>query len=165
MFHTVVIGYRSWRMNPQTFGLDGPVSKIEWPPDCKIEAICAPIHVKTLKDPEPHIAPGSQCMCGLYAYHDLAAAQESYCQNKHAVIGVAAFWGKLEIHTSGFKAQYGRLLAIADYTMSEVGDLDRSSILEGVVERYGIPAIPVDLLEQYGSTFGEHIGTQFDDPE
>lgn len=152
-------------MNFQTFGLDGPVSKVEWPPDRKLEAVCAEMPIKTLKDPEPHDAPGHNCMCGLYAFHDLSSAMESYCQNKHAAIGVAAFWGKLEIHTFGFKAQYGRILAISDHTRSEVDDLDRSSILEGVVERYGIPAIPVDLLEQYGSTFGQHIGSQFDDPE
>jgi hypothetical protein len=46
-----------------------------------------------------------------------------------------------------------------------LGELERSAILEGVCERYSIPVIPTDLLEQYGSTFGETVGTQFDDPE
>jgi hypothetical protein len=165
VYDTVVIGYRSWKMNPLTCGLDGPVSKIEWPPDQKLTAVCAPIHVQ-MKDPFPHLSPSENCMCGLYGFHDLPSALESYCQNKLAVIGVAAFWGRLSIHTAGFTAQHGRILAIADHTRSEAADeFERAAVLESVVERYGIPAIPVDLLTQYGLTFGDHIGTQFDDPE
>jgi hypothetical protein len=118
-----------------------------------------------MKDPWPHEAPGSVCMCGLYAFHDLSSAMEDYCQNRFAVIGVAAYWGKILVHTAGFRAEYGRILAISDHSRSDAIELERSAILEGVCERYSIPVIPTDLLEQYGSTFGETVGTQFDDPE
>jgi hypothetical protein len=57
-----------------------------------------------------------------------------YCQNKFAVIGVAAYWGKILVHTAGFKAQYGRILAISDHSRSDAAiELERSAILEGVV--------------------------------
>lgn len=163
MYLGTVIGFRSWRINPATLGLDGPVSHVEWPPDRHLKAECVPVHVNP-RNPDPHLTPDAECGCGLYAYHGVHDATENYCMNTTAVVGVGVFWGRIQVHTAGFKAQHGRILAISDYHKTKHNDeLDRIGLIEGVVERYSIPVIPTDLLEPYGLTFGEKIGTQFDD--
>lgn len=164
MYRGTIIGYRAWKVNPETFDLMGPVSRIVWPHDKKLVGQCEDIlsHNEFRRVLELHTTPGDVCKCGIYGFHDLASAIESYCSHTFAIIGVAAFWGRISVHPNGFKAQYGRALALADHKERE-RKLGWSSALEGVTSKYNIPAIPVDLLEPYGLTFGELLGVRFED--
>lgn len=164
MFNGTIIGYRAWRINPETFELRGPVSRIVWPNDGKLEAQCEDIlhrdeFRRVLRD---HATPGDICKCGIYAFHDVDSAMESYCTHSLSILGVAAFWGRIAVHSNGFRAQYARPLALADHKEFK-RKLGWSFALEGVRALYNIPVIPVDLLEPYGLTFGEPLGVRFED--
>lgn len=161
MFFGTVIGFRHWKANPHTYGLDGPVSRVRWPAESPLEAEHKNLwhnHIPKC-EPDPHESPCASCGCGLYAYHTLEDALENYGQHSLSIVGAAAFWGKIIVHTAGFKAQYGRILALSDERERE--DLFWFSILEGVVEKYGIPVIPQQDLEAYALTFGGRVGAEF----
>lgn len=165
MFEGTVIGYRAWKIDPDKRMLCGPVSRTVWPCDRKLEASCEEIFAsKKGRDfariEAPHQTPGHECPCGIYGFHSLEDARY-FGIHSTTVLGVAAFWGRISVHTTGFKAQFARILAIADHL--EDRDLGWTTALDSITERYMIPAIPEDLLEQYGLTFGEPLGVRFEE--
>lgn len=163
MFEGTVIGYRTWKVDPDTLDLIGPISKIPWPYADKLEAKCETLTVREDEHArDPHDTPGSVCPCGIYAFHNLRHAIHTHGGNSMAMIGVGAFWGRIVVHTNGFKSQYGRILALADHKEHD-RKLGWPAILEGVTSRYNIPVIPVDLLEPYGLTYGEPLGIRFEE--
>jgi hypothetical protein len=163
MFQGTIIGYRTWKVNPDTFELCGPVSRVVWPHDSKLEARCETLSVRENERARgPHTTPGETCPCGIYAFHTVRVATSTYGGNSVSILGVGAFWGRISVHPNGFKAQYGRILALADHR-EDKRELGWPSILEGVTSLYQIPVIPIDLLEPYGATFGEPLGIRFEE--
>jgi hypothetical protein len=65
-----------------------------------------------------HRAPAGDCGCGLYALHPtVAQCQSSFAKARRAaraggtsgdVFGIVAAWGEVELHESGFRAEYAR---------------------------------------------------------
>ena len=65
-----------------------------------------------------HRAPAANCGCGLYALHPtVAQCQSSFSKAQRAaraggtsadVFGLVAAWGEVELHESGFRAEYAR---------------------------------------------------------
>jgi hypothetical protein len=65
-----------------------------------------------------HRAPAGDCGCGLYALHPtVAQCQSSFAKARRAaraggtsgdVFGLVAAWGEVELHDSGFRAEYAR---------------------------------------------------------
>lgn len=163
MYRGTIIGFRSWKIFSTTGNLIGPVSKIVWPYDRALEAHCEDIGIlESSKVNEPHTTPGELCPCGIYAYHSLDDALANFSTNDHSLVGVGAFWGRISVHTNGFKAQYGRVLALADHK-EENRKVGWPKLLNQMTEKYQIPVIPLDLLEPYGLTFGEPLGARFEE--
>jgi hypothetical protein len=69
-----------------------------------------------------HRAPDGRCGCGLYALHPTAAQcaasfQAARCaarsdEPEAEVVGIVAAWGEVELHESGFRAEYARSHAL-----------------------------------------------------
>jgi hypothetical protein len=65
-----------------------------------------------------HRAPAQDCGCGLYALHPTAPqCQSSFAKAHRAaradgtsgeLAGIVAAWGEVELHESGFRAEYAR---------------------------------------------------------
>jgi hypothetical protein len=56
-----------------------------------------------------HAAPGDDCACGIYAYHDL----DSEFLPDAPIVGVVQAWGRLAVHACGFRAERVRVVALA----------------------------------------------------
>ena len=167
MFLGAIIGFRHWRINPGARSLTGPISNFSWPVDRRVEGECLTMRLKSdaWKNPEPHDTPDEKCKCGIYGYHDIENALGEYCHHSWSVFGSAVYWGRIEVHTVGFKAQYARPVALVDTDLPPARREERDVIwpfaLDEVSEKYRIPVVPLDLLEEYTSTFGSRLGTEF----
>lgn len=179
MFSGAVLGYRGWHVKPGGY-LQGPVSQQRWPENGPLHAACKPIALgkrgsNLLRKMTPHKTPDSECGCGIYAFHEFSDSIKSYSNNRVSVIGPGLFWGSIELHTAGFKAEFGRPLAIcsdfkddddrfgASKVLRLIGEWEE--MLEAVTGRYRIPLLPVDLVEEYALTWAKPIGIEYDDPE
>lgn len=177
MRNDVVLGYRSWRINPWCAELTGPVSRVVWYDDHPLEASCEKVMVHKsarMHDPNPHVSPGAACICGIYAFHDFETSLANYTEHSLTIAGAGLFWGKIQVYTNGFKSQYARPLALCDHKdlddrfHSADGYMDPKKqqwedALEAIAARYSIPLLPVDLVEEYCATWARPLGTEIDE--
>lgn len=135
-----------------------------------MEAVCRPpafMIEKKMVTLGQHVSPGSNCSCGLYAFHAVEDALGQYVSTARAVLGAAIFWGQIEIATCGFRAQYGRIVALSEHNevTSRGITLKRgfgwTETFNRVSERYRVPIVPMDLLETYAQTFGTPFGSDY----
>jgi hypothetical protein len=78
---------------------------VMWPDGGRaLEATCQRKH--------SHRAPATSCVCGIYAWHPTPHAQQEAFevaeQEGEQVAGLIAAWGEVEVHETGFRAQYAR---------------------------------------------------------
>jgi hypothetical protein len=110
----------------------------------------------------PHRSPHEDCVCGLYAFHELHDALSTYSSGDRTIIGAGVFWGEMMVHTIGFRAQYGRIIALSEHRKrTKPGDLGWPLLVEGVVEKYNIPVVPLNMLRAYAETFGRSLGSDY----
>lgn len=111
-----VYGLRSWAVAARDGkdGLEAPFTGVRWPAGGDaIEARCL-----AASDHEP---PSADCTCGIYAYHpsedsvrELQWALRKDPRDPTGVraIGIVEAWGSVEVHDSGFRAEYARPYAL-----------------------------------------------------
>jgi len=164
-----VIGYRSWWAHRDTYSLNGRITQSPWASEEKTTAYCDQVsafwrgkHDSSYILPPDHEVPHEDCSCGLYAFHRLPDAIRDYGGGPCGIVGAAVFWGEIVVHTAGFKAQYGRPIALVDHRKRDrPDDIGWPTILENVIQRYNIPVLPYDLLEDYAKTFGTQLGVEY----
>jgi hypothetical protein len=159
LFVEPLIGFRSWTVTNR-YDLAARITQERWPNDRKAVAGCFPRRYMREKTnvilAEPHESPDVRCECGLYAFHDLYDAIDQYGEGERAVIGAAVFWGHIEVFTAGFRAQYGRIVALTNHRRRK--DLAFPSRLNATAHQYKIPVVPLSLLRSYAETFGKSLG-------
>jgi hypothetical protein len=86
-----------------------------WPPSRPLTAHC-PEHAAP-----DHQPPHKDCDCGIYAWHPSRASEAvgileaALFQDEEApdaVAGVIEAWGRIEVHSDGFRAQHARPVAL-----------------------------------------------------
>lgn len=158
-----VVGYRSWRVSDETCLLHSTiVHNCTWPTDERLEATCWETqHRHYAHDDVPidHDAPYEWCTCGLYSFHDVEDALD-YGAHSRAVVGAVIAWGKIRVHTLGFKAQYMRPLAFIEHK-SKLERIERKDMLEQMVANYSLPLLPQHVLMEYAYTFGQPLGASY----
>lgn len=113
--NTALIGFRSW-------GIDYPkltsigLGDTAWDPE--MAAVCK----ASQENREEHAAPGTQCECGLYAYHNPSVIKEeeisklykSICSNEtsYSCYGVVLGSGKVQIQKDGWRAEKVQIAAL-----------------------------------------------------
>lgn len=161
MYTEPVIGYRTWHAYAAQYTLRSPVVAHEvWPYDTELTARCAETVHESFRLAAPHKSPTIGCRCGIYAWHDLEDACAYHSTNAQAIVGAVLAWGKFVVAARGFRAQYMRALALSDHALC-YRQPGWEALKERIIERYKIPIIPLDLLEQYAETWGKPMGTDF----
>jgi hypothetical protein len=153
-----IVGYRTWQIKGDRI-VSRIIDDVAWPVNEKLEATCRDDNQFCHRDeltPEVHDAPAWGCTCGIYAFHTLSDAVEDWGKHEGALVGSCVFWGKIVVHTIGFKAQYARPIAFTNHHRAN-RDLAWTDRLEMVVAAYNIPLVPFDVLEDYTLTFGQRI--------
>lgn len=147
-FAEAVVGYRKWALDADG-GLYplGARHVAPWSSG-QNEAVCHRFPAPSEGGPLPHLAPHGRCHCGLYAFRSLSDHQLRFCTHQSAtpivVTGAIAAWGEMEVHRTGFRAQYACVLAlVANPRMSAA----RRVLLARAATRYGVPLVPWQDLE------------------
>ena len=98
---------------------------------------------------EPHDSPHQACQCGIYAYH--APGPRSWFGEAYWCEGVVAAWGRLVVHSDGFRAEHARVEALA-----VPPDLHRLGAphVHQAAAALGIPVIAHDGLEGFAADLG-----------
>jgi hypothetical protein len=128
--HRELIGFRCWRMPFGAPLLQSATSNHAWRRGVN-EAIC---------DSMGHVAPYPRCQCGLYAFHrptPLGATPRE-------LAGAIAASGNIEIYREGFRAQYARIIALAQIPGMPVTTRDAKR----VAAHYRVPLVTWDHLNE-----------------
>jgi hypothetical protein len=146
-----VRGYRWWRVGATIDLLSPWRGPVRWQPG-ENEAACLGRRVmfgwRSAKRPHPRGCPEVGCECGFYGLHSVPELNDTPGRSiweldavssggRHGlVLGVVEGYGRVLIGTEGFRAHFGRILAL--YAAAEVPDAHRVP-LDDVAARYGIP--------------------------
>jgi hypothetical protein len=146
-----VRGYRWWRLGAATDLYSPWRGPIRWDPG-ENEASClgrrGMFGWKTSKGPHPRGCPEITCECGFYGLHTIPELNDSPGRSiweidadssggRHGlVLGVVEGYGRVLIGTAGWRARFGRILAL--YAVTEFHDAHRPPVDE-ISSRYGVP--------------------------
>lgn len=144
-----VVGFRQFRLAPKRVGegtrlrLHSASAPYIWKPGIN-KAECLGFH--------EHSAPYHGCACGLYGFHRTGEAF-----NSHLPWAIIQAWGKMEVHRSGFRAEFAEVVLLgldtppgmfpaydqlcADYNVSTVS----LAKLSETSKQFGSP-VPESLL-------------------
>lgn len=159
------VGFRSWKVKDGK--LHSAVMPAGWLADEPTKAYCINTHKLCDGSEIPHrgVCPHPRCTCGLHGWHDLNMALRTYVLHKDTVVGSAVFWGRMQIHTDGLRAEFARPIAFVEERQGRTTrprDADFSQCLNAMAETYQLPVLPLEDLVDYTSTFGDAIGNQID---
>jgi hypothetical protein len=140
-----ILGLRCWqgRDDGRLYSIKAPA---KWKPGAN-HARCIP---SVMPECERHRAPGSSCVCGLYAYHDLNHRREWFYDRPNLVMGTIAAWGEIEIVGEGFRAEYAEVLALASERVST-----RPQRLAS--RRYEVHLVPFADLARFSLQFAQPL--------
>ncbi|MET0600535.1 MAG: hypothetical protein ABW167_00955 [Baekduia sp.] len=110
-----VVGYRAWNLNGGQIKPIGAGDDV-WKGGEEVRASC--------KNGGLHVSPDSECECGLYAWHDFERVKAN--ANESQVFGAVQAWGRIEVHSDGFRSEFMRpcMLAYDDSDDQLVSTLD-----------------------------------------
>lgn len=104
-------GYRLWDFSPESGELTSPYAPgCVWDAESK-QAQC-PNSDEALQG---HIAPDKTCQCGLYSVNHPHSLPFGYGH----VVGLIEQWGNIEVHETGMRSEYARIIALAHPDESE----------------------------------------------
>ena len=135
-------GLRVWNISWKDgmLALTGHAQQVPWRADRPTKAKC--------QSHRHHHAPRENCGCGLYALHpSRSSAQRVFGSidngyGLHEVAGIVEAWGKVEVHESGFRAEYARPLALI--LPRKLAGTDVGAVIEQLATRYGCQVLVLD---------------------
>jgi hypothetical protein len=146
-----VRGFRWWRVGSGEELLSPWRGPIRWDPG-ENEAAClgrrGMLGWKSSRAPHPRGSPAAGCECGFYALHSLPELNEEPGRSiweidadtsggRHGlVLGVVEGYGRALIGTAGWRARFGRVLALFRGVVAP--DLHRGR-LDDIAVRYQVP--------------------------
>lgn len=139
-FTEAVLGYRAWRVGEDGTLCPWTFTALAWEPGVNT-AVCS--------RNGSHAPPVADCMCGLYALTDPSDRRLNFLGDQ--VVGAIAAWGDMEVHRTGFRAQFARVVALA---MPARADVDQLAALELASERYDVPLVPASMLSLEARRYG-----------
>ena len=145
-----VIGFRQWRLAAD--GLRSIGFEEMWRQPVVVARCLVGGHPQ-------ETPPASHCSCGIYAWYDPCPRTASAPTRNH-VAGAVVLWGAIELHRSGMRAQYSRIVALA-LPLSRWAKHDR--VVE-TARRFGIPAVRHRELGGLAAQHGAPVPTELRPP-
>ncbi|MGO9973192.1 MAG: hypothetical protein ACLP01_10345 [Solirubrobacteraceae bacterium] len=148
----LVVGYRAWRLKGYSL-VPLVMSDATWRVEDN-EAECRASHLR-LTFRRSHAAPAKHCSCGLYAYHSAEALMMKVPGvDEEMVYGAVVAWGRMEVHRAGFRAQFGRPVALA---FTERTPIEARRRHAAVAEELGLPYVAPGELQLEGEKHGSPV--------
>ena len=138
------LGFRSWVVDQH--GVLRPISAVgTWTPGVN-HAECH----RGLR----HRAPAADCECGLYALHEFGDRTWAP-PGPDVVHGAVIGWGDVEVHETGFRAEFARVVALAE--PSHVLGARALTLAERSARLYGVELVSHSHLLAEGRRWGEPL--------
>jgi len=154
-----VLGFREFQILDGGLAATG-VGSVHWLPGCN-RARCLARHLEngysqwnlpmfaTGNPPEPpkpksrHPAPATGCNCGLYGLHKPKEqwVDGSMIENPKLVPAAILGWGRMEVHRSGFRAEYAEIALLAYDPLVGLKAMRR---IVRVAKRFGVRAVDIE---------------------
>jgi hypothetical protein len=132
----VLAGFRSWRIAQGR--LMSPFIPCRWEGRV-LHATCFDANRSLLRGEgwlgEPHASPHPDCQCGIYAWYE--PSLRTYYGEVSFAEGVIAGWGRVEVHADGWRAEHGRVEALALPGRGERLD----ATVRAIAGRLGVPVV------------------------
>lgn len=148
-----VIGFRQWNIREGTTDLHpvGMTSADPWKSGPQ-HAVC---HSSSGSMRTPCLpVVNDECHCGFYALHHLQDAEGYGGYNGNAVQGIVTGWGRVAIHTDGFRAEWIELMAII--MPPDTPKSERRKYWD-VAKAYNVPLMDYDQAEGFAEEFGARV--------
>jgi hypothetical protein len=149
-----VIAFRSWRV------VDGelvsPFVDERWGAEIVV-ARCHRGSAETFRYadellPYEHVSPHPDCRCGIHAYFEPRSAVSGV--DYRGVLGLAAMWGRIEVHPAGLRAQYARVQALG--SSPSWSGRQRAAVI-AIADRLQLPLIDEQALPVAATDFGSPL--------
>lgn len=100
-----IIGFRQWRLH-------GGVLRSVWTDDAWDGGLlCARCRADVSDRCAVREAPEPECTCGVYAWHRQVPIGAS--ATRELVAGAVALWGAIQIHATGMRGQFARIVVLS----------------------------------------------------
>jgi hypothetical protein len=99
-----------------------------------------------------HAAPASDCSCGVYARYEPCPRTGS-AGTRDYVAGAVVLWGAIELHATGMRGEYCRIVALA-LPLSRWGKRER---VQRVAREFGVLAVPSRALRKVAAEHGAPV--------
>lgn len=134
-----IFGFRAWQLDAAGYLSSQGVGNMTWEAGRNV-AVCAADFA------DGHRAPIANCACGLYAYHDPDNVElVRFPGEAFPIAGVVRAWGDIEVHHSGFRAEYAEIVALCvpapEITASRQAKHPLLDALKRAEDRYGAEII------------------------
>lgn len=176
-----VIGYRIWRVNiKDNTLLPSGLGASCWDKDKEIRADCKTAlpywsygYLSSYSVNNEHKAPDHNCSCGLHAYYDIkSVTQRGSVTN---CVGVVRARGAIELHRSGFRAEFMQPIALGYYPeLFVTKELNKFFFGSEIIKTYeealsheehmkevarvnNLACMPIVQLRSYAAEFGIEI--------
>jgi len=155
-----VIGFRKWKIDVARGALRSCILNSLWVADEETEGHCVQGAWRRAQ-PDckfPHPAPHVDCSCGLYGYNrqkDLRIKSELVVPDDRAVYGIFAAWGRIIFHDKGFRAQYGRPIAVVEKITGK--DDVNQKLFRSIVQKYELNVVPKGKLTDVAKKYGDLV--------
>jgi hypothetical protein len=152
MFTEKVVGYRSWRFDSDR--LKAIAWEEYWVPgvntaQCHLTRGDRGRRWARLANHNPEHVPSHDCQCGLYAYHRPVNVIPGGAIE--GITGAVTAWGKMEVHPTGFRAQYAEIVALVSRNKT-IAETRRAA------RRYRVPVVySKDELEAVALEHGSSL--------
>lgn len=149
-----IIGFRQWVVVGDE--IYSPLARTAWGDEpMQAECLARCRHAGGLwRRPAEHRdpAPGPECVCGIYA---LFAPESLRRRDRLSRVGGAVVvWGRLEVHETGMRAEFARIVALALPGGRHRGP-DR--VVSGLAQRLGVQAVPARQIEAAALVYGDPL--------
>ena len=149
-----IVGFRQWVVVGDE--IYSPLARTAWD-DGPMQAECLPrcrraggLWRRATQHRGP--APDPECVCGIYA---LFAPETLHRRDRLSrVAGAVVVWGRLEVHETGMRAEFARIVALALPGGRHRGG-DR--IVSGLAQRLGVQAVPARRIEAAALVHGDSL--------
>lgn len=102
-----LVGLRQWEFDAEAGTLDSPLSRI---PATAWDGGAVTASCKRAD----HSAPQANCQCGLYSVNGFRHLPQNHRHPGEWVVGMVEQWGTVELHPTGMRSEYARVVALLD---------------------------------------------------
>jgi hypothetical protein len=145
-----VVAFRSWRLAGDR--LMSPFIPCRWR-DRVMHAVCFDANRTLTRGvgwlEGPHRSPHQACQCGIYAYD--TPGPHSWFGESYWCEGVVSAWGRVVVHTDGFRAEHARVEALAvPESLPRFG----AAQVQRAAAQLGVAVVAHDELEPLAAQLG-----------